>query len=144
MGSEEQLARHILDIIPSVMRAMGAEIRQEAAAGFQVSHYRVLKLVRQRPRTVSELATCQAVALPTMSRTVSVLVERGWVTRTGDPEDRRRVQVRITDEGWAVFDGLRARAQARLAARLAVLTAEEREQVLAGLEVLEKAFTTED
>ena len=43
MGSEEQLVRHILDIIPLAMRAMGAEIRQEAAAGFQVSNYRVLR-----------------------------------------------------------------------------------------------------
>jgi len=143
MPSEDELARRILDIIPLVMRAMGAKIRQEATAGFQVSHYRVLKLLRQQPRTLSELAMCQAVALPTMSRTVSVLVERGWVTRAEDPQDRRRVRLRITDEGWAILEQLRTRVQAHLTARLATLTAEEREQVLAGLEALEKVFTTE-
>ncbi|RME80327.1 MAG: MarR family transcriptional regulator [Caldilineae bacterium] len=144
MPSEDELARRILDIIPLVMRATGADMRREAAAGFQVPHYRVLKLLLQQPRTLSELAACQAVALPTMSRTVSVLVERGWVTRSQDPRDRRRVQLRATDEGRAVFESLRARVQERLADRLAVLTAEEREQVLTGLRVLEKVFATEE
>ncbi len=143
MPSENELARRILDIIPLVMRATGAEMRREATAGFQISHYRILRLLQQQPRTLSELAACQEVALPTMSRTVSVLVERGWVTRSEDPQDRRRVQLRVTDEGWAVFEKLRARVQERLAARLSVLTAEEREQVLAGLGILEKAFVTE-
>jgi len=143
MESEEHLARRVLDIVLLVMRAMGAEIRQQATTGFQVSHYRVLKLIRQHPRTLSELATCQAVALPTMSRTVSALVERGWVARTEDPRDRRRVQLRITDAGQAVFRAIRGRALARLAVRLGILTGEEREQLLAGLELLEKVFTTE-
>jgi len=123
---------------------MGAKMRQEAATGFRVSHYRVLHLLHQRPRTISELATCQFVALPTMSRTISALVERGWVTRTEDSTDRRRVQIRITDEGLAILEQLCTRLQAHLAARLATLTAEEQEQVLAGLEVLKKVFTTKD
>jgi DNA-binding MarR family transcriptional regulator len=143
MDSEEHLARRVLDIIPLAMRAMGAEIRQQATTGFQVSHFRVLKLIRDRPRTLSELATCQVVGLPTMSRTVSALVERGWVARTEDPRDRRRVQLRITDAGEAAFRGIRSRAQERLSARLATLTANERERLLAGLEVLEKVFATE-
>jgi len=141
--SEEQLARCILDIIPLVMRAMGAEMRQQATAGFQVSHFRVLKLLQKQPYSLSELATCQAVALPTMSRTVSALVERGWVARTEDSQDRRRVQLRMTDAGARVFQELRARAQARLAARLTPLSPEERDQALAGLEVLKQVFITE-
>jgi len=140
---EEELAQRILDIIPLVMRAMGAEMRQQATAGFQVSHFRVLKLLQKQPRSLSELATCQAVALPTMSRTVSALVERGWVTRTEDTQDRRRVQLRMTDAGKIVFDELRVRAQARLAARLTSLSPEERAQVLAGLAILRQVFITE-
>lgn len=143
MPSEEELTRRVLNIIPLVMRTMGAEMRQEATAGFQVSHYRILKLIHQQPRTVSELAARQVVALPTMSRTVSALVERGWVTRTEDPLDRRRVRLRVTDDGRAVLEQLRSRIQERLAGRLAGLTTEEREQLLTGLEVLERVFTTE-
>jgi len=143
MRSEEEIARRILDIVPAVMRSVGADMRWRASAGFQVSHYRVLGMLSKRPLTLSELAAYQAVALPTMSRTVSILVERGWITRTEDPEDRRRVQLGVTNEGRSVLKELRAEGLANLAARLAGLTPEEREQVLAGLEVLEKVFVTE-
>ncbi len=144
MLSQEKLAQRILEVIPLIMRVVGANIRQETSASFRVSHHRVLKLLYQRPRTISELAACQAVALPTMSRTISTLVERGWVTRTEDTNDRRRVLVQITDEGRAILDQLHSRIQAHMTARLAPLTAEERELVLAGLEILEKTFTTEE
>lgn len=144
MASEEELARRLLETIPLVMRTVGADLRREAEGSFQVSHYRVLGLLYRHPRTLSELAACQAVTLPTMSRTVSALVERGWVRRVEDPEDRRRVQVEITEEGRALFDKLRERAQVLLAARLTALTPEERNVVMAGLEVLEKIFATEE
>ena len=143
MLSEEKLARRILDTIPLIMLVMGAKMRQEATAGFQVSHYRVLKLLLQQPRTLSELAACQTVALPTMSRTVSALVERGWVTRTQDPNNRRRVRIEITATGEAVLNQLRTRVQEHLATYLTALTAEEREHVLTGLEALGKVFATE-
>jgi DNA-binding MarR family transcriptional regulator len=143
MPTDNDLARQMLDIIPLIMRATGAEIRREAAASFQVSHYRLLKLLQRQPHTLSELAACQSVALPTMSRTVSVLVKRGWVTRIEDPEDRRRVRLRTTQEGEALLEQLHARLQESLATRLAVLTGQEREQVMAGLQILEKVFTEE-
>ncbi|RME47642.1 MAG: MarR family transcriptional regulator [Chloroflexi bacterium] len=143
MGSEEEVARRILEIIPAVMRFVGADIRRHATAGFQVSHYRVLGMLSKRPFTLSELASCQAVALPTMSRTVSTLVERGWVMRTEDPEDRRRVQLSATAEGRSVLKQLHAESLARLAERLSGLTPAEQEQVLAGLQVLEKVFVME-
>ncbi len=143
MRTEEEVARRVLDIIPAVMRFVGADMRRRASVGFQVSHYRVLGMLSKRPHTLSELATCQAVALPTMSRTVSTLVERGWVSRNEDPADRRRVQLRVTDEGRLILEELRAEALACLTARLAGLTSQEREQVLAGLEVLEKVFVME-
>jgi len=143
MQSEEEVARRILEIVPAVMRFVGADMRRQTAAGFRVAHYRVLGMLSKRPFTLSDLATCQAVALPTMSRTVSTLVDRGWVARTEDPEDRRRIQLTATDEGRSVLEQLHAQAQRRLAARLAGLTAAERAQVLAGLQVLEKVFVME-
>lgn len=143
MRTEEEVARRILDIIPAVMRFVGADMRRQTTTGFQVTHYRVLGMLSKRPRTLSELAACQAVALPTMSRTVSTLVERGWVARTEDPADRRRVQLWVTDDGRSLLETLRAETQTRLAARLAGLTGEEREQILAGLKVLEKVFVME-
>lgn len=142
MRTDEELARHVLEVIPLVMRAVGAEMRR-ATAGLSVPHYRLLALLCQGPRTVSELAACQAVALPTISRTVSTLVERGWVTRSTDSRDRRRVVIAASEEGRAVFADLHARAEAEVARRMTSLSPREREHLWVGLEVLHAIFAHE-
>ncbi|GAP63014.1 hypothetical protein ARMA_1437 [Ardenticatena maritima] len=138
--SAEELAAHLINIVPPIMHAVSIEMRREATVGFQMAHYRLLRLIAQAPRTVSELAASQSVSVPTMSRSVSVLVERGLVRRVEDPHDRRRTLLEITDEGEALFERLRRQLQQRLAEQLETLTPQERRLALAGLEVLEKAL----
>lgn len=144
MWSDEDCARRILEVIPLVMRNVGAEMRQRAAAGFSVPHYRVLALLHQEARSLSELAQCQAVALPTMSRTVSALVEQGWLTRSEDAHDRRRIAISLTDEGRAYFKNLHACAEEHVARLVASLTPEQREVLVAGLEILHSLFEGDD
>jgi DNA-binding MarR family transcriptional regulator len=50
-------------------------------------------------RTVSALAERERVAAPSMTSTINGLEELGYVARTPDEDDRRRVQVDITDAG---------------------------------------------
>lgn len=65
--------------------------------------------------TLSGLAEHERVTAPTMSTIVAGLVELGYVTRVTDEEDRRRVQVEITDAGAAVITETVRRRDARLA-----------------------------
>ncbi len=64
---------------------------------------------------LSELALRQAVSLPTMSNSISVLVERGWVKRVPSPDDRRRVVLELTSEGRVVLCQMQGQAEARVA-----------------------------
>jgi DNA-binding MarR family transcriptional regulator len=50
-------------------------------------------------RSVKALADSLGLSLPTMSRAVDGLYERGLVGREEDPEDRRMKRVRLTDAG---------------------------------------------
>jgi DNA-binding MarR family transcriptional regulator len=50
-------------------------------------------------RTISTLAERERVTAPSMTSTINGLEEQGFVVRTPDEEDRRRVQVDITDAG---------------------------------------------
>ena len=45
---------------------------------------------------MSELARAQAVSLPTMSNSISAMVERGWVRREAPDGDRRVVMIDVT------------------------------------------------
>jgi DNA-binding MarR family transcriptional regulator len=64
----------------------------------------------KEPLRVSELARCMALDASTVSRHVMHLVHRGYLTRTGDPADRRAARLTLTDQGQAVMDeAMRAR-----------------------------------
>ncbi len=64
-------------------------------------------------RSVKALADSMGVSLPTMSRAVDGLFERGFVDRREDALDRRVRRLRLTDAGRAVP---RALNEARLSA----------------------------
>ena len=56
------------------------------------------------PISITRLAALLAVSPPSASAMVERLVERGVLTREPDPEDRRRVQVRLSPEAKANYD----------------------------------------
>jgi DNA-binding MarR family transcriptional regulator len=97
-------------------------------------------LVR-RPRSLTELADSQAVSLATMSKSVSVLAERGWVERRKDPKDRRKLFLELTDQGRKVLEGVRARTDRRLDDRLALMDEKQCQELRRGLELLSGMFS---
>ncbi len=53
-------------------------------------------------RTITALAERERVTAPSMTNMINGLEEQGYVRRAVDEEDRRRVQVEITDAGTAI------------------------------------------
>jgi DNA-binding MarR family transcriptional regulator len=53
--------------------------------------------------TMGELSSALFVPLSTATRVVNTLVERGYVQRFPDPEDRRVVHVRFTPKGHRLY-----------------------------------------
>lgn len=135
------LARQILEIAPLVMRTVSAELRQSDHF-LATSHFRVLWILEHHPQTLSELAEKLMVSLPTMSNSITILEERGWVTRTRSAEDRRKVLIEIAPAGRDVLAMVRDQTETRVAEIIHVLDAEERDKVSAGLTILRDAFVT--
>ena len=132
-------ARDILKIIPLVMRTVAAELR----AGGDMpapAHFGLLTALGMQSRTLTELAQLQGVSLPTMSNSISTLVERGWVTRSSPADDRRVALVEVTPLGRATLDRVGKAAEAHLADRLAMLDAPACRRLQAGLGVLRRVF----
>ena len=51
------------------------------------------------PHTLGELADRERVSAPSMNRTVNCLEESGYLSRTPDETDRRKVNIALTDSG---------------------------------------------
>jgi len=132
-------AREILKIIPLVMRTVAAELR---AAGEMPApaHFGLLTMLGNQPRTLTELALLQGVSLPTMSNSISTLVQRGWVKRTSPARDRRVVLIEVTPLGRTTLERVGKAAEAHLAEMLAGLDPPSRRRLQAGLGVLRQVF----
>lgn len=77
--------------------------------------------------TLGELADRERVSAPSMNRTVNCLEESGYLTRTPDEADRRKVNIALTDDGRAVVTETVRRRDSWLEQALADLTPAQRE-----------------
>jgi len=132
-------AREVVEVIPLVMRTLALELRRTGHTPEPV-HCRLLVILAERSHNVSGLAEKQAVSLPTMSNSITTLVERGWVKRVRASHDRRRVMVDLTPAGRAVLNEILRPTEARVTELLASLSSTECDQLLAGLAILRAAF----
>ena len=88
------------------LRARLPEGRIDPAMMFVLHHVQLKGSLR-----VSALAEGLGVDISTASRQVRQLEAGGFLDRTGDPDDRRALQVRLTRRGRAALDqAMRARA----------------------------------
>jgi len=133
--TEATLARDLLHVTMMLWRSIGSEMRRapQALAPAQMAS---LMRLSAGPAAMTELARHLAVSVPTVSKSIDVLVDRGWVDRWVDPSDRRQTIVRLTREGRSVSAAMKRQSRRHVAGLLASLTSDQRTQLMTTLEVL--------
>jgi DNA-binding MarR family transcriptional regulator len=144
MAQPPSLADEVLEVVPLVMRIIRKEFRSQRGPGFSVPEFRSLAFINRRPgASLGEVAEHLGLEAPTASKLVESLVQRGLLRREDDPQDRRRMRLNILPKGRAAVDKAYEHTRQFLAARLAHLSEEQRQLVLASLDLLEDAFSGE-
>jgi DNA-binding MarR family transcriptional regulator len=95
-------------------------------------------LFREGPQTVGELAERDRVQPPSMTRTVTCLVDGGYAARRKNDADGRQVIVEISEHGRETVLKDRQRRDAWLARRLKEMTPEERAVLRQAAPLLER------
>ncbi|MCP5144296.1 MAG: MarR family transcriptional regulator [Gammaproteobacteria bacterium] len=139
MASEPlQTARQLMQVNMLLMRSIGARMRQ-GQERLEPAHVGILmRLGSGEPCSLTELARYQSVRLPTMSKSVALLVQRGWVERWVPETDRRQTMLRLTSEGRKVLTRMKRQVDRHVASVLQPLSASERGQIDVALRVLGK------
>lgn len=104
----------------------------------------LLTLLDSGPIRMTELATRERVRTPTTTVAIRRLEKLGLVKRSRDPSDMRAVLVEVTPEGLVQHREALANRRAHLAAMLAKLTMDERDNVLRALQPLQHLADAED
>ncbi len=138
-GGDESVQRVI-----TAVNSLGRKLDQwytRQLADLDLSHgewsvVAVLATSEGRPVTPSQLADASNVAASSMTHRLDKMTERGIVRRSPDPENRTRVLVELTTQGWELFEAAVREANVVESDVLAVLKREERDQLAALLEVV--------
>ena len=113
----------------------------QAEFGLTVPEWRVLATLDQMgSASAKEIGQHSAMHKTKVSRAVTALQKRRWVNRETDALDRRIEHLSLTAAGKSAFRRLAPKMRAHEDALMDRLTARERDELLKGLAVLEKAL----
>ncbi len=88
--------------------------------------------------SAGELATYERVQPPSMTKVLAMLEEKRLVRRDPHPTDRRQAIIVLTEAGTRLIESERRSRDAWLSQRLAGLTADERDLLVAAMPILDK------
>jgi DNA-binding MarR family transcriptional regulator len=144
MKSIRDAARHVMALYPRIYFACHTRHVRDLESNRLLSRHQASlldHLDEMDPTTVNELARHMGVTAATMSLALDRLERQGFVMRTRDSADRRRVHVRLTSAGVRIRDSASVLDPVRVEELVSRLTDDERALALRGLELLAEAAT---
>ena len=124
---------------PSLLRLTRLVRNQRVDTSVTLTQLSAMGTLRKRgPMSPGDLAACERVQPPSMTKVLASLEEKGLVRRAPHASDRRQAVITLTDRGLELLDSERRARDAWLARRLAALTAEERARLRNIIPVLDK------
>jgi DNA-binding MarR family transcriptional regulator len=130
------------ECVPATWNQVRMNLRATAAQDFDISfeQFTILRHIRRGSKSISELAEARRISRPAISQAVEMLVGRGLISRQQSTQDRRWVDLELTPSGNDILNTIFQKNSVWMAEKLAVLSPEELQSLLLGLEALKKTF----
>ncbi len=141
--SSEKLSQAVdgfWEAFPPLWRMIHAHIRELAVAQYNITveQFHILRHIRRGRDSVSALAEAKDISRPAISQAVDLLVTRGLILRTIDPQDRRHVKLDLTADGNALMDAIFGDTRQWMMEMFAPLSADEIQALTCSMESLKK------
>lgn len=122
--AQSAAAEALFRISPQIVRAVGCgSSNKELGLTFQ--QIRTLMYVADCPRCLGDIARERSVSAASASVLIDGLEADGYVKRSTDTVDGRRIIVRLTEKGTVAYESIRSVCEASLADLVESLTTEE-------------------
>ena len=138
--SVEDHAREILDSTPPLMWFIRRNMRSHRG-GLSLAQFRALCRVNRHPNaSVSMVAEHLGASLPTASRIVTGLVDKGFLTRHGCRWDRRQISLELTARGRDILQTARKATQQKMGVELSKLNSDDIGTIVRAMKILRETF----
>lgn len=144
MASTARLSDHAIDrfweTVPPLWNVVRSHIRATATTKFDITveQFHVLRHVRRGIGSVSELAIAKNISRPAISQAVDTLVNKGLLTRVQSTQDRRYVELALTDESNRLLDTVFEETREWMKERMKGLSTHELETIAEAMEIMKK------
>ncbi len=109
--------------------------------GLSLPQFRALVRVDRSPSaSLSSVAEHLGASLPTASRIVGGLVDKGLMIRQSSRDDRRQISLALTDRGRSMLGQARQATQQCLQTEMSALNYKQRESVVEAMSILKELF----
>lgn len=130
-----------METVPLVMRSIRADMRTRGSSEMSVPQFRTLAFLDRNPgASLSELAEHLGVTRATASANVERLVQRDLIHRCDHPEERRRVELKLTEAGKHHLQESRKQTRTYISGLLNALTDDQIIEIEKGLILLKQVF----
>lgn len=108
MSTQPDHSAEVIDLLRAIFRTLHtATLPLWMALDISMAQMKVLLVVREHGvLPVSQIAELLEIGAPTASHHIDKLVQAGLVTRSEDPENRRRMRVELSGEGQQLLQQL--------------------------------------
>jgi DNA-binding MarR family transcriptional regulator len=142
--SADTCARELLASVPSIMRFIRGQMRENRQTPLSMNQFRTLAFLSCNDgASLSAISAHLDLSLPATSRMVEVLVKRRLLGRRASSNDRRRVSLSLTRRGQRTLQSARQATQAAVAQRFGTLSAPELSLLAQAVGTLGQVFARE-
>jgi DNA-binding MarR family transcriptional regulator len=103
----------LTDVVPRLYRVLRAALDEDPALP-SLEQLRVMGRIAEGVHFASGLASARQMRISAITPLIEALVQRSWLSRRGDPSDRRRVRLELTAAGKRALAAGRRRTGDRL------------------------------
>lgn len=135
----QQTVETFWETFPPFWHRVRAHIRQ-SAEHHEISEeqFHILRHIRHGQCSVSELAEAKNISRPAVSQGVDALVNKGIILRVTNANDRRHIQLTLTDSGNALLDSVFEDTRQWMMQTLTPLSDEELQMLTQAMDFLRK------
>jgi DNA-binding MarR family transcriptional regulator len=106
-------AELLTDVVPRLYRVLRAALDEDPSLP-SLEQLRVMGRIAEGVRHASALAAARQMRISAITPIIDALVQRAWITRRPEPDDRRRVRLELTAAGDRALAAGRRRTGDRL------------------------------
>jgi len=139
----QQCAANVMDTFHAMMHAIRPEKRKSPSSDLSMQQFRALITMKHHEgASLSLMSEHLGATISATSKLIDGLVERGYIRRDTDTDDRRKLILALTEPGEKALESVHLEAISRLARRLVALSPGERSMVDLAMDLLRSALVS--